>query len=215
MIDHITPEQLRAAADGPYRGTEVGVLLSRAATAIEYQVAAHEHRSDPKVWCTRCQHEHIASIPATTYMCDSCGFGQWDLGSAAVHEASTPGHRTYPIAHPTVPLDERPTVPTAAGVLHEVVTRIDLARYVNEDTASPWGNTEVLELLAHLREPYAEGGAAADTTPEVDRLRRLIEAAPHDENCEVGEPDPRAYDDLVSVQPTLPCTCWKLDVDEG
>jgi hypothetical protein len=127
----------------------------------------HDHTGRPKVWCTRCQHEHIASIPATTYMCDSCGFGQWDLGSAAVHEASTPGHRTYPIAHPTVPLDERPPVPTAVGVLHEVVTRIDEARSANEDTSSPWVNSSVLELLAHLREPYTEGGATAAAEPSV------------------------------------------------
>jgi hypothetical protein len=207
MIDHITPEQLRAAADGPHRGTQVGALLRRAATAIEYQVAEHDHRADPKVWCTRCQHEHIASVPATTYQCDSCGFGQWDLGSARLHEAQQDGHRAYPITHPTVPLDERPSVPTAAGVLHEVITRIDEARYANGSTASPWGNADVLGLLAHLRQPYTEGGAVA--APEVDRLRELIESAPHDEHCELGEPDPRAYDDLVTEQPHLPCTCWK------
>jgi hypothetical protein len=122
---------------------------------------AHDHSGEPKVWCTRCQHEHIAAIPATTYMCDSCGFGQWDLGTARLHEEQAPGHRVYPIAHPTVPLDERPATPTAAGVLQEVMTRIDEARYANEDTSSPWGNSSVLELLAHLREPYTEGGAEA------------------------------------------------------
>lgn len=162
MIDHITPEQLRAAADGPHRGTQAGDLLRRAATAIEYQVAEHDHRADPKVWCTRCQHEHIASVPATTYECDSCGFAQWDLGTARLHEAQQDGHRAYPIAHPTVPLDERPAQPSVAGVLHEVVTRIDEARYANGDGGSPWDNTDVLGLLAHLRQPYTEGGATAE-----------------------------------------------------
>lgn len=132
---------------------------------IEKPLAEHDHAGQPKVWCTRCQHEHVASIPATTYMCDSCGFGQWDLGTAAVHEASTPGHRTYPIAHPTVPLDERPAVPTAAGVLHEIITRIDEARLANGGTTSPWGNTDVLELLVHIRQPYTEVGATADALP--------------------------------------------------
>lgn len=124
----------------------------------------HDHTDEPRVWCTRCQHEHIASIPATTYECDSCGFAQWDLGTARLHEAQQDGHRVYPIAHPTVPLDERPAAPAAAGVLHEVVTRIDEARYANGDTASPWDNIDVLGLLAHLRQPYTYGGAmAADT----------------------------------------------------
>lgn len=67
-------------------------------------------------------------------------------------------------------LDGRaPGTPSAARVLLEIVTRIDEARYVNdarydEDTSSPWANTDVLELLAHLRQPYTEGGATEALT---------------------------------------------------
>lgn len=200
-------------------------------------------------------------------------------------------------------LDGRaPGASSAARLLLEIVTRIDEARYVNEarydeDTSSPWANTDVLELLAHLRQPYTEGGATAKaehstetvaeqrTTTvredeqkcvpstehiravyaaqhgdilaeehgrefdrwltthdaevtdlselgrryalraadgyrrmretaylEADRLRDAIRAAPHDEECEFGELDPRSYTGTgVTTQPLLPCTCWKVD----
>jgi hypothetical protein len=85
--------------------------------------------------------------------------------------------------------DERPPAPSAAAVLHEVVTRIDEARYVNEarydeDTSSPWANTDVLELLAHLRQPYTEGGVTEALTPQptptAEPRMTCVDPRPHD-----------------------------------
>lgn len=93
--------------------------------------------------------------------------------------------------------DERPPAPSAVDVLHEVVTRIDEARYVNEaryndDTSAPWANTDVLELLAHLRHPYTEGGVteartlSSQLTPSAERIttERLAKALYEERNSD-------------------------------
>ncbi|MGN8049567.1 WDGH domain-containing protein [Curtobacterium sp. 22159] len=72
-------------------------------------------------------------------------------------------------------LDGRTTMPTAAGVLHEIVTRIDEARYANGETTSPWGNTDVRELLAHLRQPFTEGGETSVAGDEHHTLDELYD----------------------------------------
>lgn len=64
------------------------------------------------------------------------------------------------------------------------------------------------DMETRLSISHAAMGAAVG---EMLRLQHLVAGAPHDEHCEVGEPDPRAYDEYVTVQPTLPCTCWKRD----
>ncbi|WIE54206.1 hypothetical protein [Curtobacterium sp. MCBD17_003] len=54
--------------------------------------------------------------------------------------------------------------PTAEDLLREIVTRIDEARYVNDtDSTSPWRNDSVLDLLAHLRQPYTDANSTGST----------------------------------------------------
>lgn len=44
----------------------------------------------------------------------------------------------------------------AGAILTEIVTRIDMTRYGNEETTSAWSNESVLELLEYLRAPFTE-----------------------------------------------------------
>lgn len=55
-----------------------------------------------EVWCLTCQHSHIATIPATTLRCASCGFGSWAVSVAEAHATSLPAHVVYPHHHQTI-----------------------------------------------------------------------------------------------------------------
>lgn len=55
---------------------------------------------DP-VYCLTCQWEHVATIPAVTFACASCGFGSWGHSVAAAHADSQPAHIVYPRHHAT------------------------------------------------------------------------------------------------------------------
>jgi hypothetical protein len=51
-----------------------------------------------------------------------------------------------------------------------------------------------------------------DAYLEVDRIHDVVRAAPHTEECDFAEPDPRSYIGAgVTGQPRLPCTCWNRD----
>ena len=56
------------------------------------------------VWCLTCEHEHIATIPVTTYACGDCGFGVWATSIAVSHASQWPEHVVYVRHHQTVPL---------------------------------------------------------------------------------------------------------------
>ena len=86
--------------------------------ALEWQVsrkpeaapsAPHDHTGQPKVWCETHKHTHIATIPRFTYLCKSCGFGQWYKPDAEAHEAACPGHETYEVEHVTRPIEAAPS----------------------------------------------------------------------------------------------------------
>ena len=52
-----------------------------------------------KVWCETCQHEHIPDIPAITWLCRDCGWGQWSEADAVAHVERQAGHRPYRVGH--------------------------------------------------------------------------------------------------------------------
>lgn len=56
---------------------------------------------DP-VYCLTCDHTHVATIPAVTFRCDSCGFGAWGHSVAAAHADSFPEHVVFPVHHLTL-----------------------------------------------------------------------------------------------------------------
>lgn len=58
------------------------------------------------MWCQTCRHEHVAYIPATTFMCAACGFGSWGEDVAESHATDLPTHIVYPVVHEVVALDE-------------------------------------------------------------------------------------------------------------
>lgn len=68
--------------------------------------ANHDHGPTAKlldlVYCLTCSHEHVATIPAVTFVCDSCGFGSWGHSIAAAHADSFATHIVYPQHHATV-----------------------------------------------------------------------------------------------------------------
>jgi hypothetical protein len=66
----------------------------------------HDHGPTAKlldpVYCLTCDAEHIATIPAKTFACDSCGFGCWGHSVAAAHAYNFPEHIVFPLHHRTV-----------------------------------------------------------------------------------------------------------------
>lgn len=54
------------------------------------------------VWCLSCQHEHIGTIPVTTFRCADCGFGSWGATVAEAHASQYPTHIVHPVHHRTV-----------------------------------------------------------------------------------------------------------------
>lgn len=46
----------------------------------------------PRPWCQTCANEHVANMPAHTWVCDDCGFGAWSYTVAAGHQAAWPEH---------------------------------------------------------------------------------------------------------------------------
>lgn len=59
----------------------------------------HAHEGDVLVWCETCQHDHIPGIPAVTWECRDCGWGQWSEADAAAHIRTQPLHRPYRVGH--------------------------------------------------------------------------------------------------------------------
>ncbi len=84
-------------------GRKIRTILDRAALASPRPAEAEPtaERPDPsiKLWCEFCDCLHVHNIPETTYLCDSCGFGQWGIHEAKRHEFRQPGHVTFEVPH--------------------------------------------------------------------------------------------------------------------
>lgn len=56
-----------------------------------------------KVWCATCKCVHIAAIPAATWQCADCGWGQWEDEAALYHAHKHIGHGVYVVHHQIAP----------------------------------------------------------------------------------------------------------------
>lgn len=119
---------------------------------------SHDHSREPKVWCETHQHTHIARIPRFTYLCKSCGWGQWYKLDAEAHEAACEGHETYEVEHVMRPLTEH-AEPT------DKQDALDYLDSIREDDRIGYGDYSTLhDLISTIAEPveyeyaYAKNG---------------------------------------------------------
>jgi hypothetical protein len=67
--------------------------------------AAHDHSGEHMVWCRNCETKHVASIPAMTFRCHFCGWGQQNYRDGLRHLIDCPGHAIMAVRHPVSELE--------------------------------------------------------------------------------------------------------------
>ena len=108
-----------------------------------------------EVWCETCQHVHIPDIPAVTWLCRDCGWGQWSEVDADAHVEAAPAHRPYRVGH-WIP--ER--IRKVAKERDEAQAEIERLQTLGGEVQNARGDAE---------------SRAAEALGEADRLRAEVE----------------------------------------